>query len=308
MDSGGQDCGWLFLSSNRALPFSVPRMIEIEVAGTKKAQWGEGAVWWRGALYYVDIEGHLVHRFDPASGEEKSWDVGQRVGMVVPRLDGGLVIGGDDGLYFLDEETGALTAIVDPEPDKANNRFNDGKCSPDGRFFAGTISLVKKEGDAKLYRLDPDLSLHEAYAPVTNSNGIAWSADGKTCYYIDTPSKEIKAFDYADGELTNLRAVVSTKHHESSPDGMTIDAEGNLWVAFCHGACVCCYSPETGEELRKIDLPCLETTSCAFGGADLADLYVTTGIHKSEVEEHAGRLLKVTGLGVKGVAAFAFAG
>lgn len=283
-------------------------MIEIEVVGTKKSQWGEGAVWWHGVLYYVDIEGHLVHRFDPTSGEEKSWNVGQRVGMVVPRLDGGLLVGGDKGLYFLDEETGALTAIVDPEPDKADNRFNDGKCSPDGRFFAGTISLVKKEGDAKLYRLDPDLSLHEAYSPVTNSNGIAWSADGKTCYYIDTPSKEVKGFDYAEGELTNMRVVVSTKHHEASPDGMTIDAEGNLWVAFCHGACVCCYSPETGEELRKIDLPCLEATSCAFGGEDLVDLYVTTGIHKSEVEEHAGRLLKVTGLGVKGVAAFAFSG
>lgn len=283
-------------------------MIEIEVVGTKKSQWGEGAVWWEGVLYYVDIEGHLVHRYDPASGEEKSWDVGQRVGMVVPRMEGGLVIGGDDGLYFLNEMSGELTSIADPEPEKADNRFNDGKCSPDGKFFAGTISLVKKEGDAKLYRLDTDLTLHEAYAPVTNSNGIAWSGDGKICYYIDTPSKEVKAFDYAEGELSNMRVAVSTAHHESSPDGMTIDAEGNLWVAFCHGACVCCYNPQTGEELRKIDLPCLETTSCAFGGEDLADLYVTTGIHKSEVEEHAGRLLKVSGLGVKGVAAFAFAG
>lgn len=283
-------------------------MISIEVVGSVKSKWGEGAVWWQGVLYYVDIEGHLVHRFDPASGEEKSWDVGQRVGMVVPREGGGLVIAGDKGFYFLDETSGNLTAIADPEPEKGDNRFNDGKCSPDGRFFAGTISLVKKEGDAKLYRLDPDLTVHEAYAPVTNSNGIAWSADGKTCYYIDTPSKEVKAFDYTEGELSNMRVVVSTAHHESSPDGMAIDADGNLWVAFCHGACVCCYSPETGEELRKIDLPCLETTSCAFGGENLTDLYVTTGIHKSEVEEHAGRLLKVTGLGVKGVAAFAFAG
>ena len=120
-------------------------MISIEPIGNTRSQWGEGPVWWHGALYYVDIEGHKVHRLDPADGSEKSWDVGQRVGTVVPRESGGLVIAGDHGLYFLDEETGALTAIADPEPDKPDNRFNDGKCSPDGRFFAGTISLVKNQ-------------------------------------------------------------------------------------------------------------------------------------------------------------------
>ena len=283
-------------------------MIRIEVVGNMKSQWGEGPVWWENVLYYVDIEGRKVHRFSPETGEEVSWDVGQRVGTVVPREGGGLVCAGDDGLFFLDEKTGITSAIADPEPEKSDNRFNDGKCSPDGRFFAGTISLVKKEGDAKLYRLDKDLTLHEAYEPVTNSNGIAWSADGGTVYYIDTPRKEVMAFDYKEGLLSNERVVISTKHHEASPDGMTIDADGNLWIAFCHGACVACFSPETGEEIRKIDLPCLETTACAFGGPDLADLFVTTGVHKSEIEEHAGRLFRIRGLGVKGVAAYAFAG
>lgn len=283
-------------------------MTSIEPIGNQRSTWGEGPVWWQGALYYVDIEGHRVHRFDPADGSEKSWHVGQRVGTVVPRESGGLVIAGDHGLYFLDEENGHLTAIADPEPDKADNRFNDGKCSPDGRFFAGTISLVKKTGDAKLYRLDPDLTLHEAFGPVTNSNGIAWSTDGKTVYYIDTPRKEVLAFDYEEGHLRNMRSVVSTAHLDSSPDGMTIDAEGNLWIAFCHGACVASFSPETGEELRRVDLPCLETTACAFGGPELADLYVTTGVHKSVQEEHAGRLFVIRGLGVKGVTANAFAG
>ena len=283
-------------------------MIEIEVVGTQKCQWGEGPVWWGEALLYVDIEGKKIHRYSPETGREESWGTGQRVGTVVPRVGGGFVFAGDDGLFFLDEKNGDIVPIADPEPDKVDNRFNDGKCSPDGRFLAGTISLVKKEGDAKLYRLDADLTLHEAYGPVTNSNGIAWSVDGKTCYYIDTPRKEVLAFDYADGILSNPRPVVSTKHHEASPDGMAIDAEGNLWIAFCHGACVCCFSPESGEELRKIDLPCLETTACAFGGPELADLYVTTGIHKSEVEEDAGRLFRIRGLGVKGTATDAFAG
>ena len=283
-------------------------MLSIEPVGNIRCQWGEGPIWWQGALYFVDIEGHRVHRFDPADASEKSWDVGQRVGTVVPRESGGLVIAGDHGLLFLDEETGHLTAIADPETDKPDNRFNDGKCSPDGRFFAGTISLVKKTGDAKLYRLDPDLTLHEAFGPVTNSNGIVWSTDGKTVFYIDTPRQEVLAFDYENGHLRNLRSVVSTAHLDSSPDGMAIDAEGNLWIAFCHGACVVSFDPETGEELRRIELPCLETTACAFGGPDLADLYVTTGVHKSVVEKHAGRLFVIRGLGVKGLAANAFAG
>lgn len=283
-------------------------MVSIEPIGNIRSQWGEGPVWWRGALYYVDIEGHRVHRFDPADGSEKSWDVGRRVGTVVPRESGGLVIAGDHGLFFLDEESGHLTAIADPEPDKPDNRFNDGKCAPDGRFFAGTISLVKKTGDARLYRLDPDLTLHEAFGPVTNSNGIVWSADGKTVFYIDTPRREVLAFDYEDGHLRNMRSAVSTAHLDSSPDGMTVDAEGNLWIAFCHGACVACFDPATGAELRRVELPCLETTACAFGGPDLADLYVTTGVHKSVAEEHAGRLFVVRGLGVRGVPANAFAG
>ncbi len=283
-------------------------MLTIEPAGNHRSIWGEGPLWWQGALYYVDIEGHCVHRYDPEDGSEESWNVGERVGTVVPRMSGGLVIAGDRGLSFLDEESGLLTAIADPEMDKPDNRFNDGKCSPDGRLFAGTISLVKKTGDARLYRLDPDLTLHEAFGPVTNSNGIAWSGDGKTVFYIDTPRKEVLAFDYEAGHLRNLRSVISTAHLDSSPDGMTLDAEGNLWIAFCHGACVACFSPVSGEELRRVELPCLETTACAFGGVGLADLYVTTGVHKSIEEEHAGRLFIIRGLGVCGVSANGFAG
>ena len=287
-------------------------MTRTEPVGHIRCQWGEGPIWWRDALYYVDIEGHKVHRYDPADGSEESWDVGQRVGTVVPRAGGGLVIAGDHGFLFLDEKTGALTPIADPEADKPDNRFNDGKCSPDGRFFAGTISLAKKTGDARLYRLDPDLTVHEAFGPVTNSNGIAWSADGRTVYYIDTPRKEVLAFDYEDdyedGELREPRSVISTGHIDASPDGMTIDSDGNLWIAFCHGGCVSCFNPETGDEIHRIALPCLETTACAFGGPDLSDLFVTTGVHKTAEEEHAGRLFVIRGLNVKGVPANAFRG
>ena len=283
-------------------------MIHIEPVGNFRCIWGEGPVWWHGALYFVDIEGHRVHCYDPTDGGEYTWEIGQRVGTVVPRQSGGLVIAGDHGLAFLDESTGSVTPIADPERDKPENRFNDGKCSPDGRFFAGTISLVKKNGDARLYRLDPDLSLHEAFGPVTNSNGIAWSVDGATVYYIDTPRLEVLAFDYQDGLLRNMRSVISTKDIDASPDGMAIDSAGNLWIAFCHGGCVVCYDPTTGAELRRVEIPCLETTACAFGGENLDDLYVTTGVHRTVTEEHAGRLWVIRGLGVKGLPADAFAG
>lgn len=288
-------------------------MVTIDLAGNYCAQWGEGPLWWQERLLYVDIEKHLVLEYDPVSDQEKTWDVSSsvgRVGTVVPRTQGGLVIAGDTGLHFLDRETGTTTAIGDPEPDKTNNRFNDGKCSPDGRFFAGTISLVKNTGDATLYRLDSDLSLHTAYSGVTNSNGIAWSADGSTCYYIDTPRQEVIAFDYSPdtGMLGRERVAFSTAHISASPDGMTIDSNGNLWIAFCHGACVICYDPATGAQLHREELPCLETTACAFGGKNLDELYVTTGIHKEQVEEDAGRLIRIRGLGVTGVAAHAFAG
>ena len=282
-------------------------MVRIETVGQIRSQWGEGPIWWQDALYYVDVEGHLVHRYNPTDGSEKSWNVGQRVGTVVPRASGGLVIAGDDGFSFLDETTGAVTPIADPEHDLPDNRFNDGKCSPDGKFFAGSISLTKKTGTARLYRLDPDLTVHEAFGPVTNSNGIIWSADGTVCYYIDTPRQEVLAFDYQNGQLLNPRPVIQTSHIEASPDGMTIDAHGHLWIAFCHGGCVSCFDPKTGDELHRIALPCLETTACAFGGPDLADLFVTTGLHKTAVEEHAGRLFVIRGLNVKGLPAHAFA-
>ncbi|MGB0774364.1 MAG: SMP-30/gluconolactonase/LRE family protein [Akkermansiaceae bacterium] len=285
----------------------------IEPMGKRVSQWGEGPIWWQGKLYYVDIENGLVIEHQPDTNAERQWDVSSqvgRVGTVVPRASGGLIVAGDQGIFSLDTESGEVSAIADPEPHLSDNRFNDGKCSPDGRFFAGTISLTKQQGTAALYRLDKDLSLHTAYSGVTNSNGVAWSADGKTCYYIDTPRLSVMAFDYhADtGALSNERIVIDTSHIPASPDGMTIDRDGNLWIAFCHGSCVANFSPTTGEELRRIPLPCLETTACAFGGELLDELYVTTGIHKSEVEPHAGRLFRVTGLGVSGVPADAFAG
>jgi sugar lactone lactonase YvrE len=284
--------------------------MDLELAGTYRAAWGEGPIWWGGSLYYVDIEGRKILQFDPATGQEAVWEVGERVGTVVPRRAGGLVFAGDHGFAFLDPASGELTRLGDPEAGKRDNRFNDGKCSPEGRFFAGTISLTKQTGDAALYRMDPDRTITKVYAGVTNSNGIVWTADGASMFYIDTPRLAVLAFDYdaETGTLHNERVAFATAPAAPGvPDGMAIDTDGHLWIAFCHGGCVVCYD-RGGVELRRIELPCREVTAPAFGGADLGDLYITTGIPKDEIEEHAGRLFVIRGVGAAGMPASGFAG
>ncbi len=290
-------------------PSSIaPSMIKPEVVGQHVSVWGEGPIWWADRLLYVDIEAHKILAFDPATGAERIWSVGQRVGAVVPRAGGGLVWCGDGGFYFLNEQTGESTPIADPEPDLPDNRFNDGKCDPSGRFWAGTICL-KKRPEGSLYCLHTDLSVEKKFSPVTNSNGIIWSADAQTMYYIDTPSKKIRAFDFdaATSQISGERVIWDTAFEASSPDGMTIDSEDRLWIAFCHGGKVLCFDPKTSSVLEQIDFPCIETTACAFGGPDLKDLYVTTGLKPGLEEAEAGRLF-VCRPGATGVKAQAFAG
>ena len=287
--------------------------LTIQPIGTRVSQWGEGPIWFNDRLLYVDIENHTLISLDPDTGSEKTWNVGERIGTVVPRANGGVLYAGDSGIVALDLGTGAKQPLADPEPEKrATNRFNDGKCDPAGRFWAGTISLVKSIGDAALYMLDHEGNLHLKVDEVTNSNGICWNADATTMYYIDTMTKQIRAYDYDNerGTIANASIAVDTAAHgyDSSPDGMTIDANGNLWVAFCHGGCVTCFNPTTGKELRKVELPCLETTACAFGGPNLDRLFVTTGIHSKIEEANAGTVFVIDGLGVHGVPAFAYQG
>ncbi|MBB5039069.1 SMP-30/gluconolactonase/LRE family protein [Prosthecobacter dejongeii] len=283
-------------------------MIIPEIVGAYTSVWGEGPLWDKNRLLYVDIETHKIIAFNPVTGEEKIWDVGQRVGTVVAREQGGLVWAGDQGFFFLDEETGISTPIADPEPELADNRFNDGKCDPQGRLWAGTINLKKRQ-EASLYCLHTDLTVEKKFGPVTNSNGIVWSRDGTTMFYIDTPSKKIRAFDFdrSTSAISNERVIWDTSADSSSPDGMTIDSEDRLWIAFCHGGKVVCFDPKTQAVVQQVDFPCVETTACAFGGPDLRDLYVTTGVKGDLKEAAAGRLF-ICRPGAQGVPSVAFAG
>lgn len=292
---------------------SASEVIDVEPVSKTRAILGEGPIWDKGKLYWVDIMGKRVYTYDPEADSERYVELDQMVGTVVPRAQGGLAVAVERGFATLDED-GTLQMIAEVEADDPRTRFNDGKCDPAGRFWAGTMAMTEKAPLGSLYALEADGTVRKMYSPVTTSNGICWSLDAKTMYYIDSPTREVAAFDYdvATGEIANKRTVIRFAPEDGSPDGMTIDADGNLWVALWDGWCVVCIDPNTGERVRKIDVPVQRVTACAFGGPDLRDLYITTarvGVPEERLAEQplAGAVL-VTDAGVRGVEAFAFAG
>jgi sugar lactone lactonase YvrE len=277
-----------------------------------KSALGEGALWHlqNRVLYWVDIDPGLVHVYDPVTGRNRTVSVGQPVGTVVPRAKGGVMVALRDGIGTLGLETGKLDIIASPEKDLAGNRFNDGKCDPAGRFWAGTLG---KSGGS-LYRMDKNRTVKKVFGGVRTSNGIAWSLDKRTMYFIDTPTGEVAAFDYDDatGEVANRRVAVKVPPENGHPDGSTLDADGNLWVAHWDGWNVTCYDVKTGKALRTIRIPCARVTSCAFGGPDLDTMYITTarvGISAEALKEQplAGGLFRIRP-GVRGIPAPEFLG
>jgi len=281
--------------------------------GTRVSQWGEGPSYVDGRLVYVDIEGHALVSLNPETGEERTWEMGERIGTVAPVESGGFLCAGDSGIYFLDPDTGERRNLADPEADKRpDNRFNDGKCDPAGRFWAGTISTVKKTGDANLYCLGLDGELELKVPGVTNSNGICWNTERGLAYYVDTPTKKVVAYRYdgSTGEISEPEVAVDTESagFDGSPDGMTIDSEGKLWIAMCHAGAVLRVDPDSSEVLARVDFPCVETTSCAFGGSGQDRLFVTTGLHNTLQESDAGKAFVVDGLGVSGAPAYPYRG
>lgn len=287
--------------------------LSIKTVSSHVSTWGEGPLWWQDHLLYVDIEGHCIHRLNPESGKLTSWEIYEAIGTVVPTEAGNYVYAGSSGFVLFDPRTNTKTPLGNPESELGRAvRFNDGKCDPEGRFWAGSISLKKQVGVANLYMLDHQRRLHHKMGGLTNSNGICWSLDSKILYHIDTPTKHIKSYQYdlQTGTLGTEQAAINTTEfgYDTSPDGMCIDANGNLWVAFCHGGCVVCFDPNEQKKLMHIDFPCIETTACTFGGTKLDRLFVTTGIHKTKKEADAGKVFVVDGLNVCGVPAFPYRG
>lgn len=244
---------------------------------------GEGPVWDHRTkqLYWVDIEGFAVHVYDPATRAHRVIDTGDYVGAAAVRKSGGLVLAVKSGFAGLDLETGKVTPIADAESHLPGNRFNDGKVDPAGRFWAGSLHLDEDNGEGKgnLHCLETDGKVTLKVPGVWISNGLAWTADAKTMYYIDSPKQKVFAYDYekATGAIANERTVIQvdgTVH--GYPDGMTIDEEGMLWIAHWDGGHVCRWNPHTGEELAEIKVPVSRPTSCIFGGEDFGTLYITS--------------------------------
>lgn len=289
--------------------------MEAKLVLDAKATLGEGALWHpeQHLLYWVDIEGKALHLYDPASGEDKVWSVGSRIGTVVPVQGGGALVALQSGIHRIDTDTGKLTFITNPIEEE-DIRFNDGKCDPSGRFWVGTMALDTRKGAAALYRMEKDGSTEQVLDNLTIANGIVWTADRKTMYFTDTRTQQVQAFDYdhETGAISNSRLVVEVPKADGSPDGMTIDVDGNLWIALHGGGAVVCYDPATGKLLQRVTVPTPQTTSCAFGGENLDTLYITTareGLDEEKLKKYpqSGGLFSVKP-GVRGVPAHYFVG
>lgn len=273
---------------------------------------GEGPFWFRDQLWWVDIDAGSLHCANANGGGRASQFVGRCLGAAAPVDGRTFVVALEDGLGLLDWESGSVELLGSPERNSPDNRFNDGKCDPAGRFIAGTLNRGGKAGAAALYSLSDRGEISQLFAPVTLSNGLAWSADGETLYHVDSLLRQIAAFDYdpGTGEVTNRRIVVEVPESLGLPDGMDIDEDGNLWVAHWGGAAVRCWSPETGKCIAEIPLPCSTPSSCCFGGRDGSTLFVTTArpaVMSAGEERWAGRIYSVA-LPTRGFPARVFAG
>jgi sugar lactone lactonase YvrE len=266
----------------------------VDLVLAAEARLGEGPVWdpRSSTLRWVDIERGQVHRFDPASGVDTFFEVGEDVGTVAVRAAGGLVLATASGLYTCLDDGGRRALLHEVGTDPPGGRFNDGKADPWGRFWAGTY-LSKPHGGGALYRLDPDHSLHRMVTGVTCSNGIGWSPDGTTMYYIDTPTGGVDAFDHdpSSGEVTNRRRLVDVDRGQ--PDGMTVDADGCLWVALWNGWGVRRYAPD-GRLLATVEVPAQQVTSCAFAGSTLYVTTARTGLRDFDDQPLAGALFALS--------------
>lgn len=261
--------------------------MQVEVAYQSKDILGEGPVWSvaEQALYWVDIQRPCLQRYDPATGTHTIWPMPSQIGSFALCQGGGFVVALQTGLAFFDGETAELTALIDPESDLAETRFNDGKCDRQGRFWAGTMGTIEGKPAGSLYRLDPDHTLHIMRRDVAVSNGLGWSPDDRTLYYADSPTYNIYAFDFEPetGDIRNERIFA---HHKTGfPDGLTVDAEGYVWSARWDGWQVIRLAPD-GAIDRVIEMPVQRPTSCIFGGPALNQLYVTSarvGLKESEL-------------------------
>ncbi|MHB8958796.1 MAG: SMP-30/gluconolactonase/LRE family protein [Candidatus Limnocylindrales bacterium] len=292
------------------------RHARAELVLDARAIHGEGPAWDAASarLLWVDLLGARLHQTGP-DGSDATVQFDRPVCAVVPRAGGGLALALGDGFWLQgpDGDLRRVYAFAQPGPPLGPVRMNDGKCDPAGRFWAGSMAYDGRAGAGSLYRLDPDWRVAEILRDVTVSNGLAWRPDGTTMYYIDSALQRVDVFDAdpATGDIRNRRPAVAVPAASGTPDGMTIDDDGCLWVALWGGSSVHRYTPD-GRLDTIVEVPCANATSCAFGGNDLRDLYITTsplGLSEADraAQPLAGAVFRFRP-GVSGPAAVAFAG
>jgi D-xylonolactonase len=277
---------------------------------------GEGPVWSerRQALFWVDILGRKLHCYTPRGSGARSWSFDEEISAVAERKDhSSLVVALRHHFAFFDPETEHLERIADVESDRPANRFNDGKCDREGRFWAGSMDFACRNPTGALYSMDAQRHCSRHVDGFAITNGPTWSLDGRTLYFTNTATRRIFAFDFdaQTGTLSNQRLWRKFEEAEGSPDGMTTDANGTLWIAHWGAGCVTCHAP-SGEELARIDVPASNTTSCAFGGPNLRTLYITTACTDLDdaqraAQPQAGGLFEIE-LDVQGLPAAQFGG
>ena len=252
-------------------------MIEAEVVWQIRSELGEGPIWWESSLYWVDINTPRLHIYTPADDGRRSFVLNEMTGTVVPRANGGVILAQETGLIAFDPNTEGTERLPWPADKPIVNRFNDGKCDPQGRFWVGTMG--RQEATGCLYRIDSGLRVTEMLSGVRISNGLCWDESRQRFYYIDSPTGAIDVFDWDgdSGTISGRRTLTRLPDGETGvPDGMTIDTQGRLWVAVFDGFGVHCIDPDTGRSLEKISVPAAKTTACWFGGENLDELYITT--------------------------------
>ncbi len=285
------------------------KSIEAQLAYPIKAIVGEGSLWDHAnqCLLWVDILDHKIFSFDPKTGRNSGFDLGQDIGTIVLTESGLWAYADQNGIGFLDPETGNRTEGSKPEQANPHIRFNDGKCDPRGTFWAGTMAYDCREGAGVLYEFDASGVVKEKITNTTISNGLVWNSNGTKFYFIDSMTYEVHCYDYdlKTGNIQNKEVVACIDKAMGLPDGMAIDAEDFLWVALFDGSKVVRINPQNGEIVFQVVLPVPKVTSCAFGGPDLDELYITTACYLMDADQLdqyplSGSLFKVK-LPYKGV-------
>jgi sugar lactone lactonase YvrE len=275
-----------------------------------KAALGEGPVWdtRTGTLYWIDILNKRVY-----AGADVLLESDETIGCIAPRKSGGFILTKRFSFWTCETDPVRTTFLSSLEIEPTNNRFNDGKCDPRGRFLAGTMDMGEKDPNGSLYSFNGE-AVTRLLGGVTISNGLTWSPDHKTFYYIDTPTRTVRAFDYdlETGAIADPREAVRVPESLGWPDGMTSDRQGNLWIAMWGGAQVTKWDPASGQLLERIPVPAKNVSSCVFGGRNMNELYITSahvGLDEAALNQYplTGGVFRLE-TNVEGMPAFEFAG